>query len=132
MTDATDHRLEEARRRGHEGVSVRSFALLLAAGAILALVAFALLAVRGLLPLLGGPPTGGAPITGIESPPRVIADQAAQRRELEERHEDLLQSYDWTDREANTARIPIDRAIDILAERGDLSVPASETVEGEE
>jgi hypothetical protein len=30
----------------------------------------------------------------------------------------ILKSYAWIDKEKNIVRIPIDRAIDILAERG--------------
>jgi hypothetical protein len=30
----------------------------------------------------------------------------------------VLQSYDWVDREAGIVRIPIDRAIEVLAEKG--------------
>lgn len=32
--------------------------------------------------------------------------------------EKILNSYDWVDRQAETVRIPIDRAIQLLAERG--------------
>ena len=39
--------------------------------------------------------------------------QAQKQRELE-----ILNSYGWVDREKGTARIPIDRAMEILVERG--------------
>jgi hypothetical protein len=37
---------------------------------------------------------------------------------LRQRHLEVLNSYGWSDRQAGIARIPIDRAIDLLLERG--------------
>jgi hypothetical protein len=51
------------------------------------------------------------PITGSQSRPQpsaASADDAGRR----------LSSYGWVDREAGIVRIPIDRAMDLLAERG--------------
>ena len=51
-------------------------------------------------------------------PPR---NQVAPRTELEQmrkREGAILNSYGWVDEKAGVARIPIDRAISILAERG--------------
>ena len=45
----------------------------------------------------------------------------AAARELAEfrlRQAKLLSSYGWVDREAGVVRIPIDRAMDLVAERG--------------
>ncbi len=51
-------------------------------------------------------------------PPR---NQVAPRMEMtrmREREAGILKSYGWVDRKAGVARIPIDRAMSILAERG--------------
>ena len=42
------------------------------------------------------------------------ADLAAQRS----REDELLSSYDWIDRERGIVRMPIERAIELVAERG--------------
>jgi len=39
-------------------------------------------------------------------------------KELRQTEVPLLESYEWIDRNAGTVRIPIERAIDVLAERG--------------
>jgi hypothetical protein len=41
-----------------------------------------------------------------------------QLRRLRAENDAVLASYDWVDREQQTVRIPIQRAIDLLAERG--------------
>ena len=49
--------------------------------------------------------------------PRLQVDPEADLRELRAREEGLLDGYGWVDRQAGTVRIPIARAIDLLAER---------------
>jgi hypothetical protein len=44
------------------------------------------------------------------------ANQSAQLRELRSAHLRILTSYDWVDRENEIARIPIQRAIDLILE----------------
>jgi hypothetical protein len=39
-------------------------------------------------------------------------------RELRAREEAALTSYGWVDREAGRARIPVERAMELLLERG--------------
>jgi hypothetical protein len=41
-----------------------------------------------------------------------------QLRELHRNEEAMLSRYDWVDRKAGVVRIPIDRAIDLVAEKG--------------
>ncbi len=50
--------------------------------------------------------------------PRVQADPAAQLARMRKDDRDALHSYRWVDRRAGIARIPIERAIDILATSG--------------
>ena len=48
----------------------------------------------------------------MEAEPRAVLD------ELRRREESRLTSYAWVDREQGVVRIPIDRAMEVLAERG--------------
>ena len=50
--------------------------------------------------------------------PELDADQSVALRELRERELAVLNEYKWLDRQAGIARIPIDRAMEIVAERG--------------
>lgn len=54
------------------------------------------------------------PFTG----PRLQVAPPLDMEEMEAAENEVLDSYDWIDREAGIVRIPIDRAMDLLAERG--------------
>ena len=58
--------------------------------------------------------------------PRLEAVAGQELHELRAAQERLLHGYDWIDRPAGIARIPIERAIDLLAERGLPARPDSE------
>ena len=57
--------------------------------------------------------------------PRLQLDPPQQKFDLQATEEQVLTTYDWIDREQGLARIPIDRAIAILARHGRL--PAIDT-----
>jgi hypothetical protein len=50
--------------------------------------------------------------------PRLLVDQALEMKKFRMAEESLLDSYDWVDRDHGIVRIPIDRAIELLAQRG--------------
>lgn len=50
--------------------------------------------------------------------PQLETDERTQLNEVRLREEDILSTYDYVDENAGTIRIPIDRAIDLLAQRG--------------
>lgn len=50
--------------------------------------------------------------------PRLQVDEAADLKEFHDREDVLLTSYQWSDRSRTAIRIPIDRAIDIVAAEG--------------
>ena len=55
----------------------------------------------------------------LEPPePRLQATPAADLTAVREREESILNTYGWIDRKTGLVRIPIDRAIEVLAERG--------------
>lgn len=50
--------------------------------------------------------------------PRLQPDPPLELAEFRNSEEQKLTRYGWVDRKAQVVRIPIDRAIDLLAERG--------------
>ena len=50
--------------------------------------------------------------------PRLETDERNQLNKESTREEGLLYSYGWVDEKAGTVRIPIDRAMDLLVQRG--------------
>lgn len=54
----------------------------------------------------------------IPPPPRLQVSPQADMAELRAAEEKLLYSYGWVDRERKVARIPIDRAMELLAQKG--------------
>jgi hypothetical protein len=122
-------RRSTAERRGHEPSDVSSRGVLVAGGLLVAGLAASLIAVSWFQVVLTGyPVTVQPPEAGVASAPTVpsalpqlesgspqapplSANGAVERRAP-------LSEYGWVDRDAGIVRIPIDRAIDLLAERG--------------
>ena len=50
--------------------------------------------------------------------PQLETDERTQLNEVLLREEDILSTYDYIDKNAGTVRIPIDRAMDLLAKKG--------------
>jgi hypothetical protein len=70
---------------------------------------------------VAGPPVPTAPLVWprqLPPGPRLQTDPHRDLRELVSAENAILESYDWIDREAGIARIPISRAMELLAERG--------------
>jgi hypothetical protein len=62
-----------------------------------------------------------APFTGVEPvppAPRVQPDPSADMRSYLQSQQSLLNSYAWIDRQNGIVRLPIDRAMELLLERG--------------
>lgn len=57
--------------------------------------------------------------------PRLQVNQQLDLRQVRENENQILHSYGWVRKESGAVRIPIDRAMDIIAERG---VPAVKPV----
>ena len=57
--------------------------------------------------------------------PRLQADPARDMAAFRQRESETLANYGWADRKAGVARLPIDRAIDILVKRGLPARPAN-------
>jgi hypothetical protein len=68
-----------------------------------------------------GPPAPTAPLAWprqLPPGPRLQTDPHQDLQELLSAEAAILQSYGWVDRGAGIARVPIGRAMDLLAERG--------------
>ena len=50
--------------------------------------------------------------------PQLEIDERTELNKDRLREEQTLSTYDWVDQNAGTVRIPIDRAMDLIAERG--------------
>ena len=50
--------------------------------------------------------------------PRLETDERTQLNDIRLAEEQKLNSYDWVDQKAGSVRIPIERAMDLLAQRG--------------
>lgn len=57
--------------------------------------------------------------------PRLQVNQQLDLKQVREHEQQILHSYGWVRKESGTVRIPIDRAMDIIAERG---LPATKPV----
>jgi hypothetical protein len=110
----------------HEESDVVLRPVVIAGVALLIVVLLSALAMFGLFHVLANeearlsPPAN--PLAAAEGPrvppePRLQTHPVRDLEELHKAENELLTSYAWVDKSAGTVRIPIDRAIEILAER---------------
>lgn len=62
-----------------------------------------------------------APFTGVEPlppPPRIQSNPGADMQSYFQSQQNLLNSYGWIDRQNGIVRLPIDRAMELILERG--------------
>jgi hypothetical protein len=62
--------------------------------------------------------------------PQLQKNPAVDLARMKEEERRRIDAYGWVDREAGIAHIPVERAMDILAQRGLPKVPAPAPVEG--
>jgi len=112
---------------GHEerDVSIRPIALTVAGLIVVVIAVFVFIQV--LLNVLAGiqsrrsaAPSPLAGAYGMKEPPapRLQTDPVADLQAQRARDQALLSSYAWVDRDAGVVRMPIERAIEVLAARG--------------
>ncbi len=123
MSEAHSDAHNDSIRRGHEPDSVSPRVATLSTAGLAMLVASVLLLMHGtILFLSGGGQMSGkqgsaAPTTRTAAGPQLTPDEPQQLRELRQAEYKRLNSYEWVDQSKGIARIPIGRAIDILAEK---------------
>ena len=112
---------------GHEPSepNVTKVALLLVG--LLAATALVLIVVAGVFAILTSLRSDNVSTVGASAPevlPQLVPEldpyQADELQRLQARAQHLLSQYQWIDQKAGVARIPIDRAIDILAKQTPL------------
>lgn len=119
---------------GHETSDMSMAAVLGFAAGLLGALALIFVAVSWLevgvsgLPFRLGAPGGveSQPSVTLPPEPRLQSEPGQEQRELRTRQAAQLEGYGWIDRGAGRVRIPIERAMDLLARRGLPSRPASE------
>lgn len=116
----------ENSKRGHETRDANTRAVVTFAVGLFLLIAAAMVLVwvtfnyfvhhQGL-----GPPASPFENTRKLPPPGVPALESSPRRDFKdfrEQEEELLKTYGWVDRKSGVVRLPIDRAMDLLIQRG--------------
>jgi hypothetical protein len=67
---------------------------------------------------LGGAPASAVVPAGKFEPPQLQSDPAGELRDYQAAQRARLEGYAWTDRERGLVRIPIERAMGMIAARG--------------
>ena len=67
---------------------------------------------------LGPPASPFAETQTLPPGPRLQVDPAQDLKQLRQGEDEKLNSYGWVDQKAGIARIPVDRAMDLLIEKG--------------
>ena len=112
-----------AEDQGYEPSDVNIRAVLGIAALLVGVTALSALLLGGLLGLFEAsqPPPSGSALERTElvpPAPRLEVRPMENLQQVRERESQLLQGYGWIDRDAGVARIPIERAMAILAARG--------------
>jgi len=117
---------QESKQAGHQPIQTDVRAVYITGAVIVGTVVFAYLLITGMMNWLttaeGGPPASQF----TKTDPDWADLQPLQR--LRRREAQLLNEYQWVDQPAGMARIPIERAMEIVAETGlppTLQLPAT-------
>jgi hypothetical protein len=125
--DLEKQQLDQAIALGHEprdlpprGILAFGIALLIVMGLVLVVATATNILLLGHLPSAPIPPANlqNAPIPTLPPAPVLEAEPGQQLQQLRSEEDKLLHSYGWVDQKAGIVHIPIDRAMDILAQRG--------------
>jgi hypothetical protein len=122
---------------GHDTTPANVRGIALAGVGIVVMLALTMLVAWWITNLYGAqeqPVNVPFPPEQVEQPlspaPRLQANPEQDWQQQQEQARDLLNRYEWIDREQGTLRIPVERAIDLLAEEGlpvrEDAAPASE------
>jgi hypothetical protein len=120
-----------AERHEHRDVNIKAVSQFAIGLALLCIAAFAIVVgvFRYLEHVTSGVPTGrqNVAIDARQRPPSPQLEETPALDLARERaaEEELLHTYGWIDKQAGIVRLPIDRAIDLMAQRGLPSRPAA-------
>ena len=122
-------------RRGYEDSDVSVGRLLAFAGGLVALVVFGVVISAVVFHFfvrhqpLGPPASPFEDVRPMPPSPRLQTTAPLDLKHYREEQEKILQSYGWVDPPAGVVRIPVDRAVDLLLQKG-YPVRGSSTAEG--
>lgn len=111
------------REQGYEPTDVPLVQVAMAGGGLILVLVFSALALWGMASLFGRP-MSQVPVSNLEreelSPPapRLQVNPSRDLAEVELQASKILGSYGWVDRDDGIVRIPIARAMALLAQRG--------------
>jgi hypothetical protein len=111
-------------RRGHETSDANVRNLIIFAVGLCLLVIAGLLVSKGVFHYFVGHQGLGPPASPFENvrmlppEPRLQVSAPKDLKQYKAAQEEILNSYGWIDEKAGVVRIPIDRAIDILVQKG--------------
>ena len=114
---------DEAVQLGHEPEAVNVSRVLQVGAALAVVVVVAMILMVWLINALQRseptvrPATALPPVDRAPPSPRLDPEQPAELQELRKSEERTLQGYSWIDAQQEVARIPIERAMQIMAEK---------------
>jgi hypothetical protein len=110
------HTPYESIELGHEPVETDVRAVWRTAAVITGVVLGAFLLIVGMMKWFGR--VEGSPASGYSEKPDLNWSKQNSLQQLRNQEQALLSNYGWIDREAGVARIPVDRAIEIITQNG--------------
>ncbi len=125
--DREAEQLDRAVALGHEprdlpvrGIVAFGIIFIVTMGLVLAVVTATNVLLMGHLPSAPFPPVDlqNAPIPTLPPEPRLEAEPGQQLQQLRASEDKALHTYGWVDQKAGIVHIPIERAMDILAQQG--------------
>ncbi len=120
MSETETHVVEHPERHEHRDADTRTVALF--GLALLSTVVFVLLLVFGFLRYLASKPAGStgplANFTVAPPEPHLQVSPSRDLQKLRASEDAALSSYGWVDQKAGIVRLPIDRAMDLVVQRG--------------
>ena len=112
---------KESIAAGHETSDINARGVAWSGVALAIIIAVIFFALRGLFGIFTSQHSSGAIAASIHAPvpePRLQVDEARDLSHLRQQEDSILNSYGWVDQKAAIVRIPIERAMDIVAQRG--------------
>jgi hypothetical protein len=112
---------KESIAAGHETTDIHARGVAWSAVGLAIIIAVIFLAVRGLFGMFATQHPSGAIGTSTHASapePRLQVDEARDLDRLRQQENSILNNYGWIDQKAAILRIPIERAMDIVAQRG--------------
>jgi len=106
---------------GHETTDINTRGVFGTAAGLAIVIGGILFALRGLYGAFTHHRPSGETAPRASAPsyaPRLQIDEARELRRLREHEDTILNGYGWVDQKTGIVRIPIERAMDLVAQRG--------------